>query len=375
MFKKTIVLAMAVGTVAAFASPTSASAVWGHKSTAIQQSATIGLTGTLKFTSESGGVVECQVTYGIVLEPGSTGKVESLGLDNKGTATDKCKTGGNLSKCQVHEFQPTELPWTVHLSSFDTIRIEAGEIHVSITGSECPITKFTTTPGSVFATTSTPHVIGGTLTLSGNLQQDVFAGGKAAVTVGGSLTVEAPNSGTYELLGEPPAWRHAGLPLEKNVAIGFTGSLKYSSGVLGSIECQITAGVQLTPGSTGVVETFATDNGTATERCKTGGALAACQVHSLQATGLPWTIHAGTTSTFTAATGEVHTTMTGGFCPISTLISTPAHIKFTPDNSTAIGKVLASGSVGTDSALGALPLTLSGELAVEGPNAGTYGIS
>jgi hypothetical protein len=360
MLGKRIVLAVVFGLSLACVASTSASANWGHKEAPLQQTAKIGLTGTVKLTSEQGGVVECQVTYGVALEPGTSGKVESLSIDG-GTVTEKCKTGGDLAKCQVHQFEPTGLQWPIHMVDSSKFTITTGEIHVSVTGSECPIAKFTTTPGSVNATTSTPHVLGGNISLSGTVQQDVFAGGKAPMSVGGTLTVESPNSGTYELLlGEPLSWTHLEEPITEDVEIGLTGKVKI--GIVAYLECEVTLGIKLVAGtSTGFVQSMQPD-GTPTEKCKSRNAFTSCSVHGFKATGLPWTIHARITPSFWINFGKIEITTGVSFQCGGTVSFGPVRFIATPDNPNLVNSFQLSSGI--------FPMGL---LSVESPNAGTYG--
>ncbi len=154
--------------------------------------------------------------------------------------------------------------------------------------------------------------------------------------------------------------------------IEFLGQFKFSGG-LGSIECQMTSSTMLEPGTTGKVETFDV-NGSPTEKCKTGGFLAACQVHALQAAGLPWVVHTNG-QTIDMTIGSMQKSVTGGFCPVTNVLITGGTVQATPDNSHGAKSGTLSGSLAVHTSGGESFSTISGTLTVQGAASGTYGIT
>jgi hypothetical protein len=199
MFKKMTVLAMAVGIVAAFALPSAASANWKHVkngvASPIQTDVTLGLTGQARFQSQLGGV-ECQVTSEVTFEAGTTtGKAKTFD-PHPVDETANCKGTGGLAGCQIHNLDPTSLPWTIHTAGVNTITITIGQIHSTSTGFFCPVSSITLEPGTVTATTDSGAVE--EANLSGTLQS-LIGGSETQVHVGGKLLVEDPNKNTYEV--------------------------------------------------------------------------------------------------------------------------------------------------------------------------------
>ena len=372
MSKKKIALAVLAATAAMMLPAPALAAEWGHNATPLKANATIGLTGTMKFTTQSGGIVECQVTFAAVMKPGFQGEIESMAVDN-GTVTEKCKTGGNLAKCQVHQFQGTGFPWSMQLGE-PNISVAAKEIHVSLTGApgECPITNFSTTPGTITMISSAHQF--STLGLSGTLKHHVLGAGEAQLSVSGSLSVESPNSATYEVLFESRSWTHNHVPLIENKQIGLTGSLQLATAT-GAIQCQLTYALQLQGGgSTGSIQSMVPDNGTVGEKCKGAGGYAFCQLSKLEPVGLPWTVHASATPSIAITMGQVNVAMSGFLCP-TTFTLTPHTQNAAPDNAATIGALTFSSSAPADVGGAATTTTVTGALSVEAPNAGTFGIS
>jgi hypothetical protein len=210
MWRKTTVLAMALSVVAAMALPGTASAVWKHHNTAIQQDVQIGLTGTYGFQSESGGS-SCQITSAIKFFAGqTTGQVESFG-PHPTNATTNCTTSGGLSQCQVETEQPTNLSWPVHTTGTaqtPTIQITFGDIHTDLIKKNlfCLYEHSTWTGGSltIHATPASGNTVTA-FTISGSTQGHLYTdtanpmGTTTAMTLGGTLNVESPNSGTYSI--------------------------------------------------------------------------------------------------------------------------------------------------------------------------------
>ncbi len=212
MLKKIIVLAMALGVVAAFALPATAGAAWKHKGLPIQQAVDLDVTGTnVKFQSSVGGV-ECQtistVTFNGPGQEATTGKADSF-KPHPGTDTQNCKGFGGLAPCQIHNLTPTGVSphgtgWVLHTSTNpNRIQITVGEIHSQATGFFCPFQNITLTAGNVEATPEQEPVK--TLNLSGQLEGHLWNSSQptnqttVTTTISGVLHVLGEANGTYEI--------------------------------------------------------------------------------------------------------------------------------------------------------------------------------
>ncbi len=173
-------------------------------------------------------------------------------------------------------------------------------------------------------------------------------------------------------------WTDGTVKVPTNRTIQFKGNAKFSSGFLGSIVCNTTSQTKLEPGSTGTVESFHPDTTTktVTEQCTAGGALAGCQVHTVQSTGLPWTAHANTAAgTITITSGEIHTSLTGSFCASKTSTVTAGTVTLTLDNAHAGTNGTLSGQLQVHTEPATAATTISGQQTVQGTDAGTYGVT
>ncbi len=202
MHRKTMVLGLALCT-AAIAFPAVAEASWEHKGEAIQENYTVGalsLTGSATYTSGVGGIT-CQVSADALLEPGTTGMVSTFELDPAGAPTDRCKATGAFGGCQVHQFEPTGLPWTIHTETATTISLTTGEIHTSLTGAFCIAKQVVTTPSTLTWTVDNANAFT-QVTVTGSPQVDIQTNGgtidKVAGTASGTLKLDAPSAGTYQ---------------------------------------------------------------------------------------------------------------------------------------------------------------------------------
>ena len=203
MFKKMTVLAMALGALAAFALPMSASGAWTHEHKPIVGNKQIALTGQVFFHATGGGIqggIRCQVTstaqfYGV---GSTTGQIDTFEIDPGSTVTNRCAGTGGLALCQQHQFQPTEVggtSWTIHTNQTNkTVEITTKLIHAEVTGAFCPFTNLTVTPLTAVGTPDNVNTTS-TLTLSGNATVDIP--GALPSHIGGTLHIEAPNAGTY----------------------------------------------------------------------------------------------------------------------------------------------------------------------------------
>lgn len=170
------VLALAVGLLGANASAASA-AVWKHGGSNLAKHTEIGLTGGEVFESGTSGM-SCEVFATITTSGGSTGTIKKWEVKNCGGAF------GELAGCQVTATEPKNLPWTIDVNATD----------ISVTGMKIRRTfkagcKISEIEKSV-TMTMTPDVLGAITSFE-------FTGSTTGYKAFGSLTVNAPNSGTY----------------------------------------------------------------------------------------------------------------------------------------------------------------------------------
>jgi hypothetical protein len=121
-------------------------------------------------------------------------------------------------------------------------------------------------------------------------------------------------------------WKHHAQAIPNDRQITLTGQAKFQ-GAVGSVECQTTSQITLTAGtSTGNVTKFEPDldeaGSTVTQKCKAGGFLAGCQIHSSVGENLPWVVH-NTTQKIDVTSGSIRVGFTGGFCPGQSATVTP----------------------------------------------------
>lgn len=200
MTKKITFLTITVGVVAAMALPTPALASWKHHGTPIQENTNGTITGNARFQSELGGM-ECQASAsGVFLANQTTAELQSYG-PHPVDSTTNCKGLGGLAFCQLHDWTPTNLPWTGHTSG-NVATITTSSTHGEFTGGFCPIRASLTTPGTVTVTPNQPNTITSGQ-LSGTLTQHVQTPGGTqdllTITVSGSGNIAAPNAHTYDL--------------------------------------------------------------------------------------------------------------------------------------------------------------------------------
>src|ERR1700712_5011381 len=115
-------------------------------------------------------------------------------------------------------------------------------------------------------------------------------------------------------------WTQEGAPMTKEGSLSFSGAFNVS-GTTGSIKCQASGSVALTPGESGQASSFTVAPGT----CALGGLLGTCkEVKSVTANSLPWGVTAsGTAASPTVSIKGVNLTydLTGGECGSSQLVS------------------------------------------------------
>jgi hypothetical protein len=163
MKKLTIIAALAMA-AAAFAIPSSASALWTHNHSDIQagNNPQLHFEGSYAFQS-SGGQINCtSVTSTIQLTGGqTTGHVNSFTANNPQTA---CHTnGGIIGHCTVTSMTPVGLPWLAHADSGQTgIRVTGLHTSTDLHGFLCPDLTFelVAASGDVFELTGTETKLG-----------------------------------------------------------------------------------------------------------------------------------------------------------------------------------------------------------------------
>jgi hypothetical protein len=186
--KKAILLAMAAAIVAMFAVPGSASAAWTKHHQAITQNETLTITGTdISFAGSFGGF-DCDTISEVDFTAGTTtGTITTFEPDGTSTDDEVCRGTGGQGHCDVHDFTPHGLPWTIHTVGTNaagegTVSVTTGTITTNNTGVFCFSPDLT--PGTVHF--SGAETTTSTLTLSGTLQSDSPA---QTVTVSGQVHI------------------------------------------------------------------------------------------------------------------------------------------------------------------------------------------
>jgi hypothetical protein len=177
------------------------------------------------------------------------------------------------------------------------------------------------------------------------------------------------------------SWKHHQVPLQQNVTLGLTGPVRLTL-ELGRIECQMTTGIVLRSdlNTQGYVVSFGVDpsgGGTVTSRCKAMDGLSFCQVHELSGTNVEpfgWKFWKASATRLAVEASDIHTSLTGMFCPISTVRITPGVLLLQIESPQTFSQVLIGESVQADVNGKSETALLQGELKVEAPNANTYSI-
>jgi hypothetical protein len=197
MFRKTMILAMALGVVAAMALPAGAGASWKHGGVAIKENVQLPFTGTnIKFESQTiGGGLGCQVTSNVQFKAGQTTGTATSFTAHPTNDTTNCFGTGGLAFCQVHNLQPqTGFQWVIHTAGATTtsITITHGTITSTTTGGFCPVSHVHVAAGTVEGHADAHKV--STIQITGKAH--VIAGGLTdpAATVTGLLHIA-----TYEI--------------------------------------------------------------------------------------------------------------------------------------------------------------------------------
>jgi hypothetical protein len=136
MKKLTIIAALAMAT-AAFAVPSTASAIWTHNHQHLQGSPQIHGEGSAAFQSSAGQINCTTVTSTIQLTGGqTTGVVNEFNANNVQT---KCHTnGGIIGHCTVTSVTPVGLPWTGHINQTTGVQVTSVHISNDLHGFLCP---------------------------------------------------------------------------------------------------------------------------------------------------------------------------------------------------------------------------------------------
>jgi hypothetical protein len=137
MKKLTIIAALALAT-AAFALPSTASAIWTHNHNHIQSGTNPVLHGEgFGGFQSSAGQIECTTLTGSLQLTGgqTTAEVTSFSASNVQT---KCHTNGAIGHCTVTSVQSTGLPWVGHLNNETGVQATAGTIDSDLHGFLCP---------------------------------------------------------------------------------------------------------------------------------------------------------------------------------------------------------------------------------------------
>ncbi len=204
MLKRLAVLAMAIGVMAAFALPASATANWKHHNTETQQDVQIGLTGQVKFATGF-GEAECQFKAQAKFFAAQTTGVLETFIPHPTDSTTNCKGYGAYAPCQTHNLTPQVPNWTIHTGSSGgnaVILITTQALTATPTGAFCPGKHILFTGGTIVATPNQANTFS-SLALSGTLlthkQTNSGELDTENVTISGLLNVVAPNASTYSL--------------------------------------------------------------------------------------------------------------------------------------------------------------------------------
>ncbi len=174
-------------------------------------------------------------------------------------------------------------------------------------------------------------------------------------------------------------WKHHATDIQTDTVIGLTGNLR-NQGSLGGVECQVTMRVKLSPGTTGLVETFVPHPTSDTTNCKGLGGLSPCQMHNLTPLAPNWTIHTASATTISLTTSDITYQLTGGiFCLVKHVVTTAGTLTLTPNQPNTISSFQVSGVLQADiqtngGAVDKETVTMSGSLAIESPKANTYSL-
>lgn len=131
--KKILLLAMAALCAVAVAVPSAASAeaFWiDEEGFPLEENAEVALNGSFGFITQAGGI-ECGVTAAAILEPGESGTLTELGLEN-------CEGNGVLAApCTTKNVKVGGLPMTIHADTSTAIQITNVFFTYELDGGTC----------------------------------------------------------------------------------------------------------------------------------------------------------------------------------------------------------------------------------------------
>lgn len=187
-------------------------------------------------------------------------------------------------------------------------------------------------------------------------------------------------------LGLPTAasaeeWTDEGVAIQQNETVLHTGNWQISGGLAGTIQCQLTVEFTMIAGTgLGEVKKYEVDldqTGQVTQKCATAGTTAFCQIHKMEALNLPWLIEIKEGGKHWHITSKGwSTSLTGAFCPTSSIVVTEGTVTGTPDSPSGVSSYEMSGTVPADINGSQTPteLTVGGGMNVLEPDTGTFGL-
>jgi hypothetical protein len=199
MKKLTIIAALAMAT-AAFALPSTASAVWteNHQHIPAGVNPQIHTEGEFGYASPNGSIHCTQVTMTVQLTGGqTTGHVNQFTKINPQV---QCHTEGALGHCTVTATQPTNLPWLSHINGTTGVQVTGFHLHGDLHGFLCPdLTIHLNDPMDfVELTGEEPGKTGGHTTIQGtDVEGTVTVTPIGTVQITGTFTPTAGNSARY----------------------------------------------------------------------------------------------------------------------------------------------------------------------------------
>ncbi len=183
--KRLLLAGLVVALTMLMASASSASAaVWKDKGVNVTKLVEIGFTGgevfeNLNAEKISTGGMSCELAVTLTTEGGSTGKITKF-------ETKQCSGGfGEFEKCELATAEAKGLPWTVHVNTTDLTITNLKTKRTFKAG--CKVASIEKTVPSVTVT----------LDVTTAITEVEFLGEITGYKTFGSLTVNAPNSGTY----------------------------------------------------------------------------------------------------------------------------------------------------------------------------------
>jgi hypothetical protein len=176
--KRLLLVGMIVAVTALTGAASASAAVWKDAGVNVGSAISIGLSGGEVFESGTSGM-SCGVKATLTTSGGSTGTITKWEITS-------CAGGfGELAKCEILASEPKTLPWTVDVNTTDISVTNMRTRHSFKAG--CPIKELDKTIANM---TMTPD-------LTTAITQFEFTGTNGTYKQFGSVSVDAPNSGTY----------------------------------------------------------------------------------------------------------------------------------------------------------------------------------